>query len=542
MHNLRKTKKNRTTKMQIAPRPHCEQNNDFFKTVLNPSSMYQTTTQREKKIEPNVQRIVPLPSIESFSSFSNHFQRQAFKLPILKPLVSEIPHVHHETSFGWCCTFEGCNYQQKGRSDVFKAKRHVWDKHLRRTAEYNHPLENVSANSVAPIYEHLTQDDREKVKVSIFKYLKDQNLDSSSRSSNISKVISNSTSKVTKIAQMEKKITPAVLLAPMKQIETNNKVLKTQIQPKKVQEKKASEQPIKEDLLELEEAAVEELPKTTIVEKKNLCCTWKGCDYVQQEKDIWKAKRHIWDKHLRTSELYESLCSKNFAPSYGKLNQEEKKVLDGEIAKYIGEKVTSVSKITTKTKKSNLSSPNRNLTVSGTSTTTSTTSIKPKREKRKTNSSDALEEEQENAYRRKRTRNEDISTLKKRRVTRATAEILKVEFSKTVIPDLRPRPKRVPKDDVEKSGSEIWNPEMTNDNDIEELKKFCSIQMDIKTIDFFKVYNIFMQNEYKLIETQQFISSNLKSIEKEKMKRNFFILEQQEEEDLIQMKKLMEQE
>eukprot|EP01080_Neovahlkampfia_damariscottae_P006989 gene6989-11155_t len=499
--------------MQIAPRPHCEQSNDFFKTVLNPSQLFNLSTARDKKNETQTaQRIIPLPPIESFSNLPAHFQRPSYKLPLLKPLAAETPHLQQETNFGWCCTFEGCNYQQKGRSDVFKAKRHVWDKHLRRTAEYNEPLENVTTNCVAPIYEQLSQTDREKVKVSIFKYLKDQNLETSK----IASSRQNSSKAQTKTSTPKE--TKPVVLQPIKQ-------------QQKVQEEEKVEEK-KEQVQVEEKEEEEELPKATVIEKKNLCCTWKGCDYLQQEKDIWKAKRHIWDKHLRTSDLYETLCLKNFAPSYGKLNQEEKKCLDGEIVQYIGEKVTSYTK--TVTKKKSQSSPTRNLS-----------SIKPRREKRKTSSSDnlqGLEEEQENAYRRKRTRNDDASPNKKRRSTRSsTPPKEEIVYCKITIPDLRPRPKNVPKEDEEKSGEQIWEPSMTNDEDVENLKKFCSIQMDDRTIDFAKVYNIFMQNKYQLTETKQIILSDLKLIQKDKMKKNFLFYDGDCEDDLIKMKNLMEE-
>lgn len=69
--------------------------------------------------------------------------------------------------------------------------------------------------------------------------------------------------------------------------------------------------------------------------KEPLYCTWKDCGFVQGERDYWKAKRHVWDRHLRES-LYSKLLSKDGpSPNYGSLSAEDKKKVNPDLEVFI---------------------------------------------------------------------------------------------------------------------------------------------------------------------------------------------------------------
>src|SRR5690606_35740688 len=80
-----------------------------------------------------------------------------------------------DAHFGWFCIWPNCDYRQKGRCDVFKAKRHVWDKHLRKTSKFNS----------MPIYEYLSIDERNTVHPAIFMYLENKTQPNGTTSSSV---------------------------------------------------------------------------------------------------------------------------------------------------------------------------------------------------------------------------------------------------------------------------------------------------------------------------------------------------------------------
>jgi hypothetical protein len=482
--------------MQLAPLLPLEQSKEYFKTILNPPPVFRLPL-RDNKDE--AKRRIPILAANPYPL------KQKISFPVPPPpkkhLHLESPQNQEDAQCGWTCTYEDCNYQQKGRSDVFKAKRHVWDKHLRKNEEYCKHFDTAVLS--APIYEQLSPNDRERVKGSIFKFLKGQSPET------------------TKTPNALPTILPPVLLLPQMK-ETSP------VSPSR-EEIQVEEQGVEEQEQELEQEEMEqhqeeeEEEQTNHTEKKNLCCTWKGCDYIQLEKDIWKAKRHIWDKHLRTSDLYETLCHKSYPPSYGKLNQEEKKVLDSNLLKYVGEKVSSQTRGFSPKKR--VSPKTNNLPQT-----------KPKREKRLTNNF----VEPRSPRSPKRGREEESSSSKKRRVvTRSKTESIKVQSKHTVLPECRQRPEVVPEEDVAKFGTLVWNPSKTSEEDVLELKKFCSSKMNFTSVDFVRVYDIFMLNGYNLDKTKEIISSNLFAIQKLKHKNDDNFDSSDFSSDLIQLKKLL---
>jgi hypothetical protein len=90
--------------------------------------------------------------------------------------------------------------------------------------------------------------------------------------------------------------------------------------------------------------------KTTDAQSKNLndsqtstanyYCTWPHCDYVQQGKrDVFKAKRHVWDKHLKKDVNFANWQfekrGSNGPPGYGNMSQFEREKVNDEIMKYL---------------------------------------------------------------------------------------------------------------------------------------------------------------------------------------------------------------
>lgn len=69
------------------------------------------------------------------------------------------------------CTWPLCDYVQQGKRDVFKAKRHVWDKHLKKDVNFANWQFEKRGNNGPPGYGNLTQQEREKVNDAIMKYL-----------------------------------------------------------------------------------------------------------------------------------------------------------------------------------------------------------------------------------------------------------------------------------------------------------------------------------------------------------------------------------
>eukprot|EP01080_Neovahlkampfia_damariscottae_P002746 gene2746-4154_t len=67
-----------------------------------------------------------------------------------------------------------------------------------------------------------------------------------------------------------------------------------------------------------------------------LKCLCENCKFVQVDNNSWKLKRHIWDHHLRKTNLYSSKITKTEStPSFEKLTKEEKSILNPEIIKHI---------------------------------------------------------------------------------------------------------------------------------------------------------------------------------------------------------------
>jgi hypothetical protein len=489
--NINPNGKLKRNNMQLAPLLPLEQTKEYFKTVLNPPPVFRLPLRDKDEAKRRIPLLVANP----------YPLKQKTSFPVVPPpkkhLHLESPQNHEEAQCGWTCTYEDCNYQQKGRSDVFKAKRHVWDKHLRKNEEYCKHFDTTAVLS-APIYEQLSPNDRERVKGFIFKFLKGQSPTETPKQITNTQTLPTILPPVLHLPQVKENISP---VSPSRE----------EIQVEEPQE------------MEMGQMEEEEEETNLHSEKKNLCCTWKGCDYIQQEKDIWKAKRHIWDKHLRTSDLYETLCHKSYPPSYGKLNQEEKKVLDSNLLKYVGEKVSSQIRGFSPKKRVSLKTNNLPLIS------------KPKREKRVSG-----EKSPRSPRSPKRSREEESSSNKKRRVvTRSKTESIKVQSKHTVLPEFRERPEVVPQEDFEKFGTLVWNPSMTSEEDVLELKKFCASKMNFTSVDFVRVYDIFMLNGYNLEKTKDIISSNLLSIQKLKHKNDDNFDSSDFSSDLIQLKKLL---
>lgn len=73
--------------------------------------------------------------------------------------------------------------------------------------------------------------------------------------------------------------------------------------------------------------------------KEPLFCTWKDCGFIQNERDYWKAKRHVWDRHLRET-LYKMLSKDGPSPNYGSLSAEDKKKVNPDLEVFISTKKT----------------------------------------------------------------------------------------------------------------------------------------------------------------------------------------------------------
>lgn len=92
--------------------------------------------------------------------------------------------------------------------------------------------------------------------------------------------------------------------------------------------------------------------------REHLYCKWPDCKFYQYDKDRWKAKRHIFDKHLKET-LSENLRKGKPVTNYGNLTKEEQKKINEDVEKYIGiclakqkkrkrnEKVEKVEKVPT---------------------------------------------------------------------------------------------------------------------------------------------------------------------------------------------------
>lgn len=89
--------------------------------------------------------------------------------------------------------------------------------------------------------------------------------------------------------------------------------------------------------LELEKKETEEMILSYLNDevREHLYCTWPECKFFQYDKDRWKAKRHVWDKHLKET-LGESLKKGKHQTNYGNLSKEEQKKVNEEVEKYIG--------------------------------------------------------------------------------------------------------------------------------------------------------------------------------------------------------------